>query len=78
MIWFLAPGYYRPSTYMPSTAYMFTTTALPFLLPGQTPTAQPGLVAGMVPSAVPGQLQQVKRTRNFFPETWIWDSVISG
>ena len=56
---------------------------MPGLVPGQTPTAQPGLVSGQTPTAQPGlvptgQLQQVKRTRDFFPETWIWDSIMSG
>lgn len=70
---FLAPGYYRPGQF---------STAMPGFVPGQTPTAQPGLVSGQTPTAQPGfvsgNLQQAKRTRAFFPETWVWDSVLSG
>ena len=29
-------------------------------------------------SAGKGTLQTASRTRNVFPETWIWDSVLSG
>lgn len=57
-------------------------TAQPGLVAGQTPTAQPGLVSGQTPTAQPGlgpgNLQQVKKTRDYFPETWIWESVLSG
>ena len=59
--------------------------------PAKIPTAAPGqtYAPGMYPTWLPGmlptvptdgkdKLQVAKRTRVKFPETWIWNTVISG
>ena len=52
--------------------------------PGMYPTWVPG----MVPTPAPGSgngtntnsenLQQASKTRENFPETWVWETIISG
>ena len=54
-------------------------------MPGIVPTPAPGMTyaPGRFPAstAVPSGgkiLQEAKRTREKFPETWVWETVLSG
>ena len=47
--------------------------------PGRNPTTAPGRTdESKSPSWQNGGLQEAKRTREKFPETWVWETMISG
>ncbi|XP_052246732.1 CD109 antigen-like [Dreissena polymorpha] len=76
-----APGLtYPPRTFLPLTTIAGSTYAHAFY-----PTFIPGPMAGVDNGGSPtgsggsggAPLQQVTHTRDFFPETWLWTSVVS-
>lgn len=75
-----APGYYAAY----HGASTFAPGMYPTWVPGIVPTPAPGMTyaPGGNPfsghSTTDKQLQEAKRTRENFPETWVWETVISG
>lgn len=71
-----APGYYHPGGGYPTWVPGMT------FAPNKIPTPAQGrtYAAGMYPTWVPSlhTLQEAKRTRENFPETWVWETVFSG
>ena len=63
-----APGYYP--VYRPTTPMAMTSTWAAGML--STPAPRPST------DGVANKLEEAKRTRENFPETWVWETLISG